>query len=155
MWLRSTAFSDNAELPQRYTCEGEDLSPPLNWGDVPAQTRSLVLLCDDPDAPSGIWHHWAAYNIPADRSELKEGIKRQDAGFHQAVNDFGDHGYSGPCPPRGKPHHYHFQLSALSTSALPAPKSATCAQVMKSARPFMLESAELVGLYGRAASSRR
>jgi hypothetical protein len=131
------------------------LSPAFGWSGAPAGTESFLLVCIDPDAPSGTFHHWAAYDIPADWSGLKEGVESRDPGIKQAVNDFGDHGYSGPCPPRGKPHHYHFQLSALSTAALPVPKSATCAQVMKSARPFILGSAELVALYGRAAPSRR
>ena len=147
--LISISFAQGASISVKYTCDGTNRSPAFEWSDPPAQTKSFVLVCLDPDAPSGTFHHWAAYNIPTDCTGLKEGVNRQDPRFQQAINDFGEGGYSGPCPPKGKPHHYHFRLSALSVGALALPKSATCTQVMKAAEPFVIETAELVGLYAR------
>jgi Raf kinase inhibitor-like YbhB/YbcL family protein len=90
MQLGSSAFANDATIPRRFTCDGEDLSPPLDWTGTPAETHSLVLLCDDPDAPAGTWHHWAAYDIATDRAGLPEGATRHAdrQGFKQAVNDF-------------------------------------------------------------------
>jgi Raf kinase inhibitor-like YbhB/YbcL family protein len=113
---------------------------------------SFLLLCDDPNAPTGIFHHWAAYDVPAHWRELAEGYGAESLtnGFRQAINDFGKPGYAGPCPPRGaKPHHYHFCLSAVSEPTLPVASSATCEEVIIVARPYVLERVELVGLYGR------
>jgi Raf kinase inhibitor-like YbhB/YbcL family protein len=150
MRLRSSAFSDGAAIPRRFSCEGEDLSPPLNWSDAPAQTRSFVLLCDDPDAPAGTFHHWAAYDIPPDRSALPEGAGKGGEGLKQAINDFGRPGYGGPCPPRGHgPHHYHFKLLALSTPSLAVRKDPSCRDVEREARKHLLGEATLVGVYER------
>jgi Raf kinase inhibitor-like YbhB/YbcL family protein len=125
MRLGSSALVDGATIPRRFTCDGEDLSPPLEWTGAPAEARSFVLLCDDPDAPAGTWHHWAAYDIPGKHVGLAEGASRHadKEGFKQAINDFHRSGYGGPCPPRGHgPHHYHFQLLALSIDHLPLRK---------------------------------
>ena len=84
MRLTSSAFADGAMIPRRFTCDGQDLSPPLAWADVPNNVRSFVLLCDDPDAPGGTWHHWAVYDIPRDRAMLPEGVAPSDDGFKQA-----------------------------------------------------------------------
>jgi Raf kinase inhibitor-like YbhB/YbcL family protein len=152
MHLKSGAFADGAAMPRRYTSEGEDVSPPLNWDDAPADTRSFVLLCDDPDAPVGIWHHWAAYDIPVERSGLPEGAARHAAreGFKQALNDFGRPGYGGPCPPRsGGPHHYHFRLLALSTDQLRVRKDPPCKDVEREARKHLLAETFFVGVYER------
>jgi Raf kinase inhibitor-like YbhB/YbcL family protein len=136
MRLNSNAFADGSAISRRYSCDGVDLFPPLDWSGVPPGTRSLVLLCDDPDAPAGTWHHWAAYDIPADRTALAEGAAKQAQGFRQAINDFRRPGYGGPCPPRGHgPHHYHFRLLALSIDHL--------------ARKRILAEATLVGIYER------
>ena len=101
MELRSSGFRNGTTIPRRFTCDGEDASPPLEWSGAPAGTRSFVLLCDDPDAPVGTWHHWAVYDIPADQTGLTEGVARGAAGksFKQAINDFRKPGYGGPCPP--------------------------------------------------------
>jgi len=105
MLIRSPAFSDGATIPRQYTCEGEDLSPPVEWSGLPPGTQSLALLCDDPDAPAGTWHHWAAYDIPANSTGLPEGAGqgRGARGLKQGVNDFGRVGYGGPCPPATRP----------------------------------------------------
>jgi len=101
MELQSSGFRNGTTIPRRFTCDGEDVSPPFEWSGTPAATRSFVLLCDDPDAPAGTWHHWAAYDIPADQTGLTEGAARGAAGksFKQAINDFRKPGYGGPCPP--------------------------------------------------------
>lgn len=152
MQLESSAFSDGDAIPRRFTCEGEDVSPPLHWSDAPAGTRSFVLLCDDPDAPAGTWRHWAAYDIPVSRAALPEGAGRRHGkdGLMQAINDSGRAGYSGPCPPRGHgPHHYRFRLLALSTDRLPAPKEPSCRDVEREARKHLIAEAILIGLYER------
>jgi len=152
MWLKSSAFDDGAEIPRRFTCEGSDTSPPLHWSDAPPATRSFVVLCDDPDAPAGTWHHWAAYDLPTGHTALAEGAARSGGkeGLKQALNDFGRLGYGGPCPPRSHgPHHYHFRLLALSTDHLRVHKDASCREVEQEARKHLLAEAVLVGLYQR------
>jgi len=152
MQLRSSAFDDGAAMPRRFTCEVGDVSPPLNWSDPPAATRSFVILCDDPDAPAGTWHHWAAYDIPDDRTGLPEDAARHGGkeGFMQGLNDFGRSGYGGPCPPRSHgPHHYHFRLLALSTDHLRVRKNPPHREVEREVRQHLLAEAVLVGLYER------
>jgi Raf kinase inhibitor-like YbhB/YbcL family protein len=152
MQIRSLAFSDGAAIPRRYTCEGQDVSPPLEWSGLPAATRSLVLLCDDPDAPAGTWHHWAAYDIPRDVTGLAEADGRADSikSFQQGTNDFGRVGYGGPCPPKGHgPHHYHFRLLALSADRLPLGKHPPNRDVEREGRKHMIAEATLVGVYQR------
>jgi len=149
MKLVSSAFADGAAIPRRFTCDGANLSPPLQWSGAPEGTRSFVLLCDDPDAPAGTWHHWAAYDIPPTMMELVEGIGQKPK-LKQAVNDFRKTGYGGPCPPHGHgPHHYHFRLLALSTDHLRARPNASCHDVEREARKFTLAEATLVGWYER------
>ena len=151
MRLTSTTFADGAAISRRYTCDSEDVSPPLTWSDPPAATRSFVLLCDDPDAPDGTWHHWAAYDIPTAVTALAEDAGRQSAkyGFKQASNDFQRTGYGGPCPPhRHGPHHYHFRLLAVSVEHLPG-KISTYREVEREARKHLLAEATLVGIYQR------
>ena len=151
MRLKSNAFADGAAVPQRFTCEGDDTSPPLEWSEAPTGTRSFALVCDDPDAPGGTWHHWAAYDISAARTALPEGAGRRDAkDLAQAVNDFGRTGYGGPCPPRGHgPHHYHFRLLALSIDRLPVGQAPPCRDVEREARTHLIAEAVLVGIYQR------
>lgn len=153
MQLKSPAFADGAAIPRRFTCDGEDVSPPLEWSDAPADTRSFALLCDDPDAPAGTWRHWAVYDIAADRTSLEEGAGRPGPGrgFKQGVNDFDKSGYGGPCPPhRHGVHHYHFRLLALGTSALTVPRvDPTFEEVEREARKALLAEATLIGLYQR------
>ena len=117
MKISSNAFKDSEMIPSKYTCDGEDISPPINFSEVPEGARSLALICVDPDAPSGKWVHWLIYNIPVDMSELKENVAKKEklaGGILQGINDFGRIGYGGPCPPGGT-HRYYFKLYALDT----------------------------------------
>lgn len=149
MKLVSSAFADAAQIPRRFTCDGEDLSPPLKWSDVPSGTKSFVLLCDDPDAPAGTWHHWAAYDLPPALTELAEGAAR-NKNLKQAVNDFRKAGYGGPCPPPGHgPHHYHFRLLALATDQLQVKANASCREIEREARKSLIAEAILIGWYER------
>jgi len=151
MRLRSSAFADGAAIPRRFSCDGDDISPPLEWSDVPADAKSFALLCDDPDAPGGTWHHWAAYDIAGALSSLPLGAaaNAQKLGFKQGVNDFQKVGYGGPCPPPGTPHHYHFRLLALAVEKLAVPAGASCRNVESEARKHRLAEATLVGIYRR------
>jgi Raf kinase inhibitor-like YbhB/YbcL family protein len=152
MRLTSTAFSDGDAIPRHYTCDGNDVSPPLAWSNVPDGTHSFVLLCDDPDAPAGTWHHWGAYDIPATQTVLADDAARHADrhGFKHAINDFRRAGYGGPCPPHQHGlHRYHFRLLALSIDRLPVRKDAGCRDVEREARKHVLAEAVLVGVYER------
>jgi Raf kinase inhibitor-like YbhB/YbcL family protein len=151
MQLSSTAFSDGSAIPRRFTCDGEDLSPPLEWSGAPLGTRSFVLLCKDPDAPAGTWHHWAAYDIPAAQTGLAAGAAQHaEHAFKQAINDFERLGYGGPRPPRRHgPHHYHFRLLALSIDRLAMQTHPSCEDVEREARKHLLAEASLIGVYAR------
>ncbi len=149
MKLVSSAFADGAAIPRRFTCDGDDVSPPLQWSGSPGGTESFVLLCEDPDAPGGTWHHWAAYDIDASVTQLAEGAARNKK-LKQAVNDFRKPGYGGPCPPPGHgPHHYQFRLLALATDHLRLDPHASCRDVEREARKHLLAEAVLVGWYQR------
>jgi len=151
--LISPAFRQAGDIPTKYTCDGDKVSPPFGWSGAPEGTRSFLLICDDPDAPGKIFHHWAAFDIPLDWRGLNEGHGAESLGngFRQAINDFGKPGYSGPCPPPGdKPHRYHFRLNALSETSLPVGPSVTCVEIIALASPYILEFVELVGLYQRS-----
>jgi hypothetical protein len=149
MKLVSSAFADGAAIPRRFTCDGENLSPPLQWSGVPEGSQSFVLLCDDPDAPAGTWHHWAVYDIPPAVTEFAANAA-QNTRMKQAVNDFRKVGYGGPCPPHGHGlHHYHFRLLALSMEDLPAKANASCRDIEREARKHAIAEAILVGWYER------
>ena len=114
--VSSSAFTEGAPIRARYTCDGDNVSPPLKWTGVPEGARSLALIADDPDAPGGTWVHWVLYGLPPDASELPEDVSKTaglPSGARQGVSDFGRTGYGGPCPPRGGPHRYYFKLYAL------------------------------------------
>ena len=150
--LTSLAFGQGERIPKKYTADGENISPPLRWSGTPDETGSFVLLCNDPDAPGGIFRHWAVYDIPADRLELKEGHGPETLrdGLKQAINDFDRPGYSGPCPPEGDgAHRYHFRLMALSEPSLPLGPHASCEEVEAAAARHVCAETELVGLYER------
>src|SRR2546430_12080109 len=115
--LTSTAFEEGAMIPAEYTCDGQNISPPLSWSGVPDGAKTLALVADDPDAPRGTWVHWVAYNLPAATKELPENVPAQDAlasGGRQGKNDFGKIGYGGPRPPPGAAHPYYLQIFPLN-----------------------------------------
>ena len=150
--LASPAIPPGGEIPSQYTCDGADISPPLTWSAPPNGTQSLVLVVEDPDAPSGVFRHWTAFDIPAGSHGLDAGYSanKPAATFHGTRNDFGKPGYSGPCPPKGHGvHHYHFGLLAISRPALDLTASATALDVLKAAQPYVIERTELVGTYHR------
>lgn len=150
--LTSTAFKAGERIPRRYTCDGDDRSPPLAWSGAPAGTKSFALLCDDPDAPAGTWHHWSLFDIPFSVVHLDEGYSSRERAVQtrQAVNDFGNVGYGGPCPPPGHGvHHYHFNLLALDVEKLKLATRPRCSEVKRAAKARMLAMAELIGLYSR------
>ena len=149
MQLTSPAFMAYEWIPERYTCDGDDISPPLSWSHPPDHTRSFALVCSDPDAPHGTWYHWAIYDIPAATRELPENWPQTQATPPQGLNDFGHMGYGGPCPPNGeRPHHYHFTLYALDIEKLSVPARPHCRHVV-AACANALAQAKLIGLYGR------
>ncbi|UCC48867.1 MAG: YbhB/YbcL family Raf kinase inhibitor-like protein [Gemmatimonadota bacterium] len=149
--LTSSAFEDGGSIPAQYTCEGKDISPPLDWTGVPAEAKSLALICDDPDAPVGTWVHWVLYDVSPKFSALPEAIPTSEVtpeGAKQGVNDFRRSGYGGPCPPPGKPHRYFFKLYALDIEpGLPA--GATKADLLRAMEGHILAEGQLVGLYKR------
>jgi len=152
MRLASPAFSDGGVIPRRFTCDGENVSPPLQWSGAPPETRSFVLLCDDPDAPAGVWRHWAVYDISSATSELEEGADVTGVAccYKEGINDFHRPGYGGPCPPRRHGvHHYHFRLLALSCAELGLPGTPTCKEVAQAAIRHTCAEAILIGLYER------
>jgi len=149
--ITSTAFAPNASIPSLYTCEGKDVSPPLAWSGVPAGTRSLALIVDDPDAPAGTWVHWVLYDLPANISELPEDlVKGQHLpnGAKQGLNDFKHLGYGGPCPSPGNPHRYFFKLYALDAS-LDLKPGATKQAVEQAMAKHVLAQGQLMGTYKR------
>ncbi|MEW5870118.1 MAG: YbhB/YbcL family Raf kinase inhibitor-like protein [Chloroflexota bacterium] len=149
--ITSSAFSEGGNIPQKYTCDGEDASPPLAWSGVPAGTQSLALIADDPDAPVGTWVHWVLYNIPPDLPGLPEGIAKTasvEGTGQQGNNGFRKAGYGGPCPPKGKPHRYFFKLYALDT-VLGLEAGASKADLEKAMQGHILAQGQLMGLYGR------
>jgi Raf kinase inhibitor-like YbhB/YbcL family protein len=148
--LKSLAFAEGSTIPRKYTKEGDNLSPPLQWSGAPRGTRSFALMCEDPDAPSGTFHHWAVANIPADRNGFSEGSGERPDGYDFAVNDFGRAAYDGPLPPRGHGlHHYHFKLAALDVEKIDAPEDANAEQLWSAASPHILDQAEIIGTYQR------
>jgi hypothetical protein len=150
--LRSPAFAPGGEIPEKHTCEGRDVSPRLEWSDLPAGTRSLALIVDDPDAPDPkaakmVYVHWVLYNLPPAASALEEGVVPDalPAGTLEGTNDWKRTGYGGPCPPIGR-HRYFHKLYALDT-ALPDLGRPSKAQLEQAMRGHVLAQAELVGTY--------
>lgn len=148
--VKSPAFTEDHPIPTKYTADGGDVSPPLTWSGVPHGTRSLVLLCEDPDAPRGTWSHWVLYGLPGETRELGEGAAGGPlpAGAAQGVNDFGRPGYGGPSPPPGAPHRYYFKLTALSVE-LQLPAGAKRQDVLAAMDGHVLGEGWLMGTYGR------
>jgi hypothetical protein len=149
--LTSTAFEQGQPIPTVYTGEGDDHSPPLKWTDPPPKTKSLALICEDPDAPRGIFIHWVIFNLPTESRELSENILHQAVfpnGTVQGVNSFGNVGYGGPMPPPGPPHRYYFRLFALDRM-LGLPAGVKSEQVYSAMQGHILGKAELMGTYAR------
>jgi len=148
--LTSNAFAHQGEMPAKYTCEGEDLSPPLAWKDLPAGTKSLVLIVDDPDAPDPkaprmTWVHWVLYDIPPTATGLAEGVRDLPVGTREGTSDYKRTGWGGPCPPIGR-HRYFHKLYALD-KVLGDLGRAAKADVEKAMQGHVLGKAELVGTY--------
>jgi hypothetical protein len=150
--IKSASFSHNGEIPTRFTCEGEDVSPALSWSGVPEGTKSLVLIVDDPDAPDPkapkmTWVHWVLYDIPPTAKGLQEAVSKDalPAGTRQGLNDWKRTGYGGPCPPIGR-HRYFHKLYALD-AVLPDLGAATKADIEKAMAGHVLAESQIVGTY--------
>jgi Raf kinase inhibitor-like YbhB/YbcL family protein len=154
--IMSTAFGPYGSIPEQYTCDGADVSPPLGWSGAPPHTASFALIVDDPDAPDPAaptmtFVHWVLYDIPAPVRELEDDVTRAvlPDGAREGANDAGGSGYTGPCPPIGR-HRYFFKLYALDTVIGDLGPGATKADVEGAMEGHVLERAELVGTYARA-----
>lgn len=149
--LSSSSFVDGESIPSKYACKGENISPSLEWKDAPINTKSFVLICVDPDAPSGNFIHWIIYNIPSKNNHISEGVSRAKTlndGSLQGVNDFGKIGYDGPCPPPGAEHHYAFILYALDSrlNILPGKSASELNEAMNA---HILAKTKLTSVYKR------
>lgn len=149
--LKSIAFENGKSIPASYTCTDEDRSPPLSWENLPVGTESLVLICDDPDAPVGNWVHWVLYNIPPGAKGLPDSLPHRgtlpDRSL-QGLNDFKKIGYGGPCPPPGAPHRYFFKLYALD-KRLDVGAGLKKMDVLRAMEGHVIEKAVLMGTFRR------
>ena len=148
--ITSSAFEEGGLIPPKYTCDGADISPPLQWDAVPEGTKSVTLISDDPDAPMGTWVHWVLFNLPADTTELTENIPPDENlpnGAGQGTNDFRRIGYGGPCPPGGT-HRYFFKIYALDTE-LDLSAGACKKDLLKAMEGHILGQGQLIGKYKR------
>ena len=144
--ISSPAFLNGARIPRRYTCDGADVAPPLEWSGLPDGSKSVAIICEDPDAPSGPFTHWLLYDIPASKHRLDEGASIGKAG----VNDFGNAKFGGPCPPqKDAAHHYHFRVYALDSESL-GPAGLSTEAAREAMRGHVLAEGELTGIYKRA-----
>ncbi|MDI6741896.1 MAG: YbhB/YbcL family Raf kinase inhibitor-like protein, partial [Smithella sp.] len=146
MEIQSSSFKHEAMIPAKYTCDGQNISPPLSWSSAPEETKSFALICDDPDAPVGLWVHWVLFNIPATVNSLPEKVSRQEeiAGLRKnGKNTSGRFGYDGPCPPSGT-HRYYFKLYALDT-VLDHQLGLTKDELLKAMKGRILAEAQLMG----------
>lgn len=149
--LESSAFKAGETIPRRYTCDGDDVSPPLSWAEPPPGTESFTLILDDPDAPVGTWDHWLLFNIRAASRSLVESVPPgavvDGVGLHGA-NSWGNVGYGGPCPPQGPAHRYFLRLYALDT-VLDLEAGASKGEIERAMQGHILAEGELMGQYGR------
>jgi Raf kinase inhibitor-like YbhB/YbcL family protein len=146
MHVSSSAFSEGQPIPKKYSCDGQNVSPPLKWDGVPENTKSVAIIVDDPDAPSGTFTHWILYDLPAKTSELKEG---SSGGGKEGVNGFKKTGYGGPCPPPNGAHRYVFRIYALDIESLG--KAGLSKQDITAAmKRHVLAEGQLIGKYKRA-----
>lgn len=149
MTLSSAAFADGQAIPDKYTCHGQDISPPLQWSSVPSQAKSIALTVEDPDAPSGTFTHWVIFDVPATTAGFPENVSKTAAlpnGVQQGNNSFGNIGYNGPCPPGGKAHHYIFKVYALDT-ILTLDPGAGSQELLNAMNSHILAHGELAGTY--------
>ncbi len=149
--VTSPAFAGGGMIPARFTCDGEDVSPPLEWSGLPEATASVAVICDDPDAPHGTWVHWVLVDLPANCGGVKEALpadKKLPDGSVQGTNDFKRIGYGGPCPPGGT-HRYIFRVYALDRKLTLAP-GADKAAVVRAMEGHILAWGELMARYARA-----
>lgn len=149
--ISAERFKDCEAIPDIYTCKGKDISPSLSWTGIPAGTKSIALIMDDPDAPGETFVHWVLYNVPAQTQKLPEGMphdKILSDGSMQGMTDFGQTGYGGPCPPPGKPHRYYFKVYALDSRIDLAP-GASKKQLEGEIVGHILAKGEIVGIYKR------
>ena len=155
MTLSSSAFQNGSNIPQRFTCQGDNISPALSWTGAPQNTKSFALTLLDPDAPGGTFTHWVIWKIPFAENSLQENILPEDSlpnGMRQGVNSAGIVGYFGPCPPPGGPHHYHFMLYALDAE-LNLSGNVTSTILLSAMRNHILAQGELIGLYPSSSSN--
>ncbi len=148
--ITSSTFDDGGLIPAKYTCDGADISPPLQWDAVPEGARSIALICDDPDAPMGTWVHWVLFDLPAETRELAEKFPDDETlpdGTRQGITDFGKTGYGGPCPPSGT-HRYFFKIYALDTKIEPV-AIADKDHLLKVMEGHILGQGQLIGKYKR------
>jgi len=149
--LTSAAFGYGDKIPVRFTCEGDDVSPPLAWSGAPVDSRSFALICEDPDAPRGTWIHWILYNLPAAAVELTQAVPTMPeipSGARHGRNTAGNMAYAGPCPPPGRPHRYFFRLYALDI-LLSLPPGATRDELERAMSQHILAQGTLMGTYQR------
>lgn len=145
MIIKSEAFGNNEPIPQKYTCDGENISPPFDISEIPEETKSLVLIADDPDAPSGDWVHWLVWNIEPENCRFLEG--KAPEGAIEGVNDSGNVGYGSPCPPSGV-HRYVFKIYALDITM--TTDAMTKEQLESEMSEHILDQAQIIGTYSRA-----
>jgi Raf kinase inhibitor-like YbhB/YbcL family protein len=148
--VTSPAFKNGEMIPKKYTCDGEEMSPPLEWSEAPAGTKGIALISDDPDAPMGTWVHWVIFNMPPDTKKLPENVPHAptlDNGAKQGIDDSGKIGYGGPCPPSGT-HRYYFKVYALD-KMLDLKPGATKKDLLKAMEGHIIAQGELMGRYKR------
>jgi Raf kinase inhibitor-like YbhB/YbcL family protein len=147
--LFSSAFAQGASIPELHSCQGADISPSLEWGGEPPETRSYALIVDDPNAPGGVWTHWLLYDIPPQTHNLAQGYRAGGLGIG-GVNDFGKQGYGGPCPPKGHgAHRYFFKLYALDLPTLGLPAGAKAGEMAPALKGHILAEAHYMGRFER------
>lgn len=150
MEILSSAFDEGAMIPDKFTCDDIDISPPLKWSSVPDGTKTFAIICDDPDAPMGTWVHWVIFNLPGNIKELSENVpplKVLENGAKQGKNDFRKIGYGGPCPPGGT-HRYYFKIYALDEE-LDVDSGIIKKELLKAMGGHILAEGQLMGRYKR------
>lgn len=143
--LVSSAFAEGKTIPDKYTCDGANISPQLSWSGFPEKTKSFAIIMDDPDAPMGTWVHWVVYNIPSTTTSLEEKKNVADIKAVDGLNSWDEKGYNGPCPPDGA-HHYHFKLYALD-KVLSQTKALTKDELLHAMKGHILGETALIGLF--------